>query len=220
MRMHLVVLSALLLGTAAWAQEEVDTSGVTVARGEEVTRGYLKDEAFGIKPQVGVLAFKDTDGTNTARGAVGIGLEWNATKALGLDPTWYFGPSSGVIFSHLGSPSSNFFGSDADANRQIAEGANMLFIPANLKLGYNFSDHYRLSVHGGGNAIYRSVARSMNLGDGSDRDGSLWKVYPNVGADLEIAMGRNVSLLLRPDLTITPNDDFFTGTAALGINIG
>ncbi|MCM2278442.1 MAG: hypothetical protein NDJ89_10240 [Oligoflexia bacterium] len=216
------VLSAFLIGMATWgpAAFAQDEGAATTAEAEEVTRGYLRNEAFGIKPQVGVLAFKDSTGDSTGRMAEGFSLEWNATRAFGMDQKVYLGPSTGLIFSHLGSATSNFVGTDPD--RAVGNaGANLIIIPANLKVGYNISDRYRISAHGGGNMTYRSVANSMRLGaTTSSGDADVWRMYPNVGGDVEIAFSRNALLLLRPDLTITPGDDFFTGTVGLGITLG
>ncbi|MCM2323464.1 MAG: hypothetical protein NDJ90_09405 [Oligoflexia bacterium] len=202
----------------AYAQE--DETAATTAEAREVTRGYLKNEAFGVKPQVGVIAFKDATGDSTGRLAEGINLEWNTTRLFGMDQKFYMGPVTGMIFSHLGSASSNFVGTDPDRRASDA-GANLLIIPANLKVGYNLSDRYRISVHGGGNLTYRSVANSMRLGSKTSAgNDDVWRIYPNVGGDVEIAFSRNALLLLRPDLTITPGDEIFTGTVGVGISLG
>ena len=194
------------------------TLGTTTATTSEVSRGYLKNEGIAVKPQLGVIAYRDNTLTDTARAAGGIGLDWNVAKAFSMSPSVYMGPSSGFIYSHLGSATSNFFGSGADFVENQA-GANLLVIPANLKVGYNINDFYRVSVHGGGNVVYRSIASSMQLGSDFAQDGSLWKMYPNAGFDLEAGLGPNLSLAIRPDVTFTTTDNFFTGMVALGINL-
>lgn len=200
------------IGEAGTADETV-----TVTRREEreISRGPLKDESFGIKPLVGVVAFDEAaTGDDTSRGAVGLLFDWNFLSGTHA----FFGPQFGGIYSHLGSPGSNFFGSDGGAAQT---GANLLQLPANLKLGANIGDRFRVALHGGANFVYRSINASMNLG--RDADNTLsdnWSVFPNLGGDVEFGLGKSVSLMLRPDWTFTPGDDFFTGSVSLGIPLG
>jgi hypothetical protein len=253
-----LMLSTVVLGTAAWAQdyqasENVsseydstsvpqsagetsdqtttdqnsfqapgttdDTSLATTAESSEVTRGYLSNELVGVKPQVGVIAFTDQLGNSQGRAAYGFTLESNIAGMVGLDKSIYMGPQTGFIFSHLGEPSSNLFGADSDTPVGAA-GSNMFFIPANLKVGYNVTDRFRVGAHGGGNVVYRSVASAMNLGDSSAQDGSVWRIFPNVGGDVEYAVGPNLAVMARPDVTLTPGDTIFTGTVALNLALG
>lgn len=218
-----LTLTALMLGgalTAAPALAQEETGSVTRAEEEEVTRGYFKNEVFGIRPQLGIMAYQDALGQNTSRAAEGLTLDWNLTSTFGMNPSWYFGPSTGLIYSHLGAPTSNFFGTDPDAGQQ-GTGANMFIIPANLKVGYNVTDKMRVAVHGGGNGIYRSVRNSMDLGPASSiGTDSIWKIYPNVGADFEVALSRSTGLAVRPDLMLTPGEEVFIGTVALAILLG
>jgi hypothetical protein len=198
-------------GTAA-----EDTMATTRREESEVSRGMLRDEVFGMKPQVGVISFDEPGTGDTAsRGVVGILFDWNFASGS----HFYVGPQFGGLFSHLGAPGSNFFGSDAPTGDR--SGANIVTLPANFKVGYNFTDRFRIAAHGGANFVYRSIASSMNLG--RDADNTLsdnWSVFPNLGGDVEFGLGRSVSLMLRPDWTFTPGDDFFTGTIALGIPLG
>ena len=101
-------------------------------------------------------------------------------------------------------------------------GSNILLFPVNAKIGYNITDNFRTSIHGGGNVLYRSAANVMNLGASSVNSGSNsnWSMFPNAGVDLEFGMGTNVALLIRPDMTFTPGHDFFTGTVGLGVALG
>ncbi|OFZ83356.1 MAG: hypothetical protein A3K03_05025 [Bdellovibrionales bacterium RIFOXYD1_FULL_44_7] len=197
--------------------------GVTVTRAKEAEGGYLKDEIIGIKPQVGVLVFKDAlspGQDTTTRGAAGLTLDMNAATLINENmERWFIGPSTGVIYSHLGGPDAGFFGT-TDAGG-VAAGSNFFFIPADLKLGVNLAERYRVAVHGGGNVTYRSIPASMNLGgDNAGQTTPGWDIYPNVGADFEANLGRNIALLARPDVTFTPGDEFFTGTLALAIPLG
>lgn len=247
--MTTLVLSAALIGTAAWANEDSntdtnqqpgsvatdsysqpsdeqpgtadETAGTTTTTAEEATRGYLSDEVVGVRPQVGFLLFKDNLGTDStqARAAYGLTLGMNAMPLISKDlKQFYAGPETGLIYSHLGSASSNFFGANAPAS--VAAGSNFFYIPANLKVGYNIADRWRVAVHGGGNITYRSISDSMFLGDSTVGTTSNWRIYPNVGADFEASFGKNLALTLRPDLTVTPGNEIFTGTVALAIPIG
>jgi hypothetical protein len=215
-----LALTGLLAATAAWAQDDNSANtATTTTTTTEVTHGYLRDEKVGLKPEVGVAAYTDEFGNATSRVAVGFDLDWNILNSVAPEMgDTFLGIDTGLIYSHLGSPTSNFWGSSA-TTIQNASG-NMFLIPADVKAGYTFADKYRLSVHGGGNIMYRSVASSLYLGDSSFQSGSVWRLFPNVGADLEIALGRNAALLLRPDVTLTPGNTLFTGMLALGVTLG
>lgn len=207
-----------LTGVFSWAADE--PGSYTAATESEITKGLLQDEKYSIKPLVGAIAYRDVQGSNTGRAAAGLTMDMNAITLIEKGATqWYVGPAIGAIFSHMGEPTSNFFGADATQNANQGN-ANILIMPANLKAGYAFTDYYRIGVHGGGNVIYRSVANSMNLGEGSESSGTLWKVYPSVGGDLDIALGKSVAITLRPDWTLTPADDLFTGSLGVGIFLG
>jgi hypothetical protein len=166
------------------------------------------------------MSFTDQLGNTQGRGAYGLTLESNLARTVGLSGTpFYAGVVTGFIFSHLGDPGSNVFGADSDTPVG-AGGANAFLIPANLKVGYNVTDRLRLAAHGGGNVVYRSVASSMFLGDSSAQSGSVWRLFPNIGGDVEYALGNNVAIMARPDWTLTPGDALFTGTLALNLAIG
>lgn len=199
-----------------------EESGMTTAGAEEVTRGTLRSEAVGFKPQVGVLVFDDpqNNGDTTSRAAYGFTLDMNAMRFINENlANWYLGPSTGLIYSHLGSSGANFFGADSPTGAPNA-GANFFQIPLNLKAGYTFGDSFRLAVHGGGNIVYRSIGQSLALGDNAGATDSDWNIFPNVGADIEFGLGQNIALTLRPDVTLTPGDELYTGTLALAIPIG
>jgi hypothetical protein len=91
-------------------------------------------------------------------------------------------------------------------------------IPLNLKLGYNVNEAFRVSMRGGANWIYRSVGNQFNLGEQGASTDSDWTPYPNVGMDFEF--GKQIAFLVRPDITLTPRDEIFTGTFALSIPLG
>jgi hypothetical protein len=235
------IIAATFVASAAWADEceefncgrqepgslqepgtVEEMAPVTTAREGEV-RSAVKDEVLGVKPQAGVMVFNSPiDDTSQSRGVLGMTLDWNVTKAILGDRSAdvFLGPSIGVLYSHVGTGRAGFFGNGDGTNNQFDGGANLLLLPANLKLGWNMTDNFRLSAHGGGNVIYRSVANSMRLGDGSSADSSLWKIYPNIGGDIEIGLGKAVGLLIRPDFTLTPQNDVFTGTVGISASLG
>lgn len=214
----LAFVSSLAISKSAWSQE--DTIAARTERAEEeVAKGPLEREVVGIKPQLGVMIFNDALDKTDSRVAAALIVEMNAMTTFFKDSQaakrWYLGPSTGVVYSHLGDPSSNFFGADS-SNRIGQAGSNFLMVPVDLKLGYMVPDsNFRLSIRAGGNITYRSVADAMNLGSSTAGAGSRWRIYPNVGADIELG-----SLTIRPDLTITPGNEVFTGTVGYNISLG
>ena len=211
----IVVVGCAGLSSSVWAQD--NTAAVSEANAVSINKGGLKDESIGLKPEVGVLNFNDATGNKTSRGAVGLAFDMNFSKILsGVAQNIYFGISTGGLYSHVGGTGSNFFGSSPTANGSGTGGANVALFPANLKLGYNFTDKFRVSGHGGGNVIYSSVANAITTGDNSRN----WNIYPNAGADVDIGLGKSVALTLRPDWTFTPNVGFFTGTLEFGFALG
>lgn len=221
--MRLAILSILFFAgfCSLEARAQSDAPPTTVATDESVTNGLMRNEIFSVKPLAGVLAYPDTQGNNTGRLAIGVTWDMSLLSLinLGTPSPWYLGPAFGAIYSHLGAPSSDFFGSDP-ASGSAGAGANMLIFPTNLKVGYSFSDYYRIAIHGGANLIYRSIGNSVNLGEGSDSTNSLWKYYPDIGADLDIALARGLSISFRPDWTLAPNNSLFTGTLGIGVSLG
>jgi hypothetical protein len=211
-----VILQTAILSSVAMAADETLPYSSRAAQDELGAQGYLRRETVSIKPQVGMLAFQNFAGENVTRAAAGLSVDANLTNMIISQPTnLYIGPSTGAIFSHLGSPTSNFFGSNPNPGRDDTDQANMLILPANLKVGYTFGDMFRVSAHGGGNLLYRSVASAIPTSSGSD-----WTIYPNVGGDVEVGLTPNLALTLRPDVTLTPANDVFSGMLALGFTIG
>ena len=213
-----VSIAALLaLSQAAFAADDTKM-GTSRTYEQDQAGGYLRSEKVAVKPQVGVVAYSDILGQNTARGATGLAVDANVIKwAMPEQTNFYLGPSSGVIYSHLGSPSSNFVGTNSDIG--VQSDANLLMIPVDLKGGYTFGDNFRLAVHAGGNVVYRSVASSLNLGTSSTDPGYIWSFFPNTGVDVEVALGNNMELSLRPDMTFTPGNQIFSGMLALGFSL-
>ena len=224
-----IAFAGLLVSTAVFAQDtgtDVNINNnapaaTTTTTESEVGVGPLGREGFSVKPEVGAIVYDDALGGTTSRGVAGLDVDMNLSRAISPTPSVYVGPQTGVIYSHLGSATSNFFGTSPTSNVS-APGANMLLFPVNLKVGYNITDNFRISAHGGGNVMYRSVANVMNLGSSSANNGSnsTWSIFPNAGGDIEFGLGTSASLVLRPDVTFTPGNDFFTGTVGLGLAIG
>ncbi len=181
-------------------------------------RSALKNEALGIKPQVGAMVFNNpVSGNKDARAAYGATIDLNLTRLATSNPTpVYLGLSTGGLYSHFGGSNSNFFGTGEGARG----GQNLLLIPANAKIGYNLTDGFRLGAHGGGNVIYRSQQNALSLGSNSVGSGSDWSIFPNAGLDLEFGLGRNAALILRPDMTFTTGENLFTGTLGFSLPIG
>lgn len=231
-----LALFTAFAGTAAWAQDytgDTDSSGRTVRRAEDVEGKYMKDEIVGIKPQTGVMAFNgDTLGDSDSRIIYGLTADWNLVSTIFPEDesmkSWFVGPSTGVLYSNLGGPGSDFFASTDNPG----DGASVLVIPANLKVGYNVGRDVRLSAHGGANFVYRDKVgtagttpeggAALRLGATDSAPGeSDTTIFPNVGADFEFSLGSGIGLLLRPDATLVKDDtDLYTGTIGLNILLG
>ena len=217
-----LALSAGFLGTVARAADS-DTSGQTVKTAEaRPNSGTLKGEVVGIKPQVGVATFnqKSISGGD-ARAAYGLTLDFNVINMMSNPSdsmqSWYIGPSTGFLYSNIGGPGANFFASSSNAGPS----SNVFQIPADLKVGYNFGQSARLSLHGGGNIIRRSDVSLVAIGTPNPAaSGSDTTIFPNVGADVEFGLGKNFGLLIRPDLTLTKGPNVYTGTIGLSALFG
>ncbi|MGZ3688200.1 MAG: hypothetical protein ACXVBW_07860 [Bdellovibrionota bacterium] len=231
-----LMLTALCTGAVAWAQGDTssysdntvgnpggtDTTNVTQASQETVgAKGYMKDAAS-INPQVGVVGYQDPNtGSSNARAVYGLTADINVMPMISQDlGNIFVGPTLGALYSHLGDPGGGFFGSTTGSVNAGQGGANLLILPLDLKVGYAVTDWFRASAHGGGNFIYRSVVGSLALGNDQTASSSNWNIYPNVGADFEFALGKNVALGIRPDFTLTPVNDIYTGTLSLNIGFG
>lgn len=208
------LLSAFVIGifgvSAAHAQE-----AVSEARAVEIGNGLLTDQTFAIMPQVGAFAFKDANGSTGTRGAIGLAFDFNLAHLNPIGPhRLYAGISTGALYSHVGGPDANFFGDNSTLPSGTAS-ANIVIIPANLKIGYDISDRVRIAAHGGANAVYNSQPGQVQLSNSN-----LWNLFPNVGGDLDIGFAQNVVLGIRPDVTFTPQSDFFTGALEFGYAFG
>ncbi len=186
---------------------------------EPWTQSSLRDEQFGFRPQVGFLTFTDAAGGDSARLAIGVNLDMNLLKFVdiaGLDSrTLTIGPSTGLVFSHIGNNQSGFL-----ALGDLA-GSNVLFAPLNLKVGTMVLDNLRVGGHLGGNLMWRTNQAQVRLGDQTNvQSGGNLSLFPNVGADLDFAVSRNLVVTVKPDWTVTSGPDLFTGTVALSFPLG
>jgi len=177
----------------------------------------LRDEVLGISPQVGVIGYADLGGQYTSRMAEGINLNFNLIPLVAPDAKdYYAGISTGAYFAHLGSHSSNLFGANADNGDFTSSGANLAVIPVDVKVGYNLEDNLRLSVHGGGNLTYRSVASSADFGTAtSGNDQEAWRIFPNGGVDVEWTLAKDITLTARPDFTGTTGRVLYMTTVGI-----
>lgn len=217
---RLVATAAVaLLATSAWAAQDDTTVGTSSTQETTTRPGALKDEVASIRPEVAILALHDSVGQSTTRGAIGLHYDFNMSNLVSsMSERLYFGPSFGGLYSHIGSQGSNFIASNS-SNNDGNGGANLVEIPLELKLGYNVMDNMRISAHGGGTLLYRSIANAVQI-DNTSSSASNWKIYPAVGGDLEVALGGRVTLDFRPDVTLTPVNTLFTGALGFGVALG
>lgn len=211
-------LLTFCLGSNLMAAE---TGRVSTAEYTSTEQTRLKDEKLSVIPLIGTIAFVDPTDTGTGKAAYGLAIEANAMSWQNDEvlKDWYVGASSGFIFSHLGSNSSNFFGADPD-RQDGAGGANMVLIPVDLKVGYHVMENVRVSAFGGGNVMYRSIKSSFDSGgDFASDNSSDWTMYPNLGASVEVGLANNVALTVRPDLTFTPGVVAFDGMFGIGLSL-
>lgn len=202
-----VVLSLVMLNFPAFSQQRGQS---VMERGREGMPETLKEQRWGLSAQLGNLTYTDNSGSAASRMTLGVGFDWNASKDLRPDApsNEYVGLSSGFLYSHPGATDANYLG----ASSTVGGDSNLFMIPLDLKIGYDFTDSFRLSVRGGGNLIYRSNASVTNIGAGSSGVSDLWKIYPNVGVDADFQLSPNFALTLRPDITLTPGNDLYVAT--------
>jgi hypothetical protein len=209
-----------------------DNTGVSVAPAPAPEqKKTLVDEKIGLKPQVGVLNYRDASNAKSNRAMYGATVDFNmagfANQAMGLEHNsgLFLGPQTGFLFSHVGAVGGTFFG-DSGAQGGTPgvpnsnPGANMFLIPANLKAGWTLYG-FRLSAHGGGNVIYRSAANSVLAGVNTpDTPNSKWGILPDAGAELEYGVLNGGAILVRSDWTFGGSNTLFTGTIGYSLPLG
>lgn len=215
----LVLISGASM-TSAWADNSDEQMGTSSAANPVSNGGTLANETVGLKPEVGIMNFHDSQGQNATRGTIGIHYDFNMSNLLSQfgGNRFYLGPSFGALFAHVGASGASWFGSSPSVNDGTA-GGNVLEFPLDMKLGYDVTDNLRISAHGGGNVLYRSIAGAMVVDDNTGSN-SKWKIFPAVGGDVEFGIAKNVAIDLRPDVTLTPINTIFTGTIGIGLALG
>jgi hypothetical protein len=235
----IVSVTVLVSAESVFAQSEqalvpsdqTEATSSTEISASRPTGGGLENEKFAVTPELGVFSYSTLlNGTQT-RGMIGFGLDMNAVttfvppeKRNDIWSSIYIGPQTGLFYAHTGSATSNFLGTSPTV-ADTSAGGNLLLLPLDLKVGYSLADNFRISLHGGGNIIYQSVAGTVNFTRGTTVVGTTaaatnWNIYPNVGGDIEYGVGKNISVLIRPDVTLAPGASPFTGTIGVGIAIG
>jgi hypothetical protein len=209
-----------------------ENTGVSVAPAPAPEqKKTLVDEKIGIKPQVGVVNYRDASNAKSNRALYGATVDFNmagfANNMLGMQHNsgLYLGPQTGFLFSHIGAVGGTFFGDSGaqGGTPNVANsdpGANMFMIPANLKAGWTLYG-FRASAHGGGNVIYRSSAASVLVGKNTPiTTGSKWGMLPDAGAELEYGVLNGGAVIARSDWTFGGSNTMFTGTLGLSLPIG
>lgn len=209
-----ILLTMVALTRVGWAQDEV--APTTTAESREVMKGVY-ERTFSLTPRVGALGYQDGDLNYTSRIIEGFTANLNLAGVMTTPENWNVGLESGLLYSHVGSPTSNFFGSNAGVDS--TPGANSFLVPMNIALGYKPMDKFLIALNLGTNLVYRSIPGSMHFGRGSDTgDGNEIDFFPSTGLLAGWTLGRDVALSLRGDYIPTPADDMFTAT--LGATIG
>ncbi|MEW6055960.1 MAG: hypothetical protein AB1540_05035 [Bdellovibrionota bacterium] len=189
-----------------------DREPAAVQRSEAEQEGDLGEPEVGItnfalRPSAGAVFFNDTE-----RFAGGLLLDVNVLSSH----SWKVGPATGAIFSSVGGGGDFFDGVSTDNE------AFFFQIPANLKVTFapEFSKRLQLGVHGGANVIYTGEGLTTAFGDVAEPDGGdSFNVYPNVGADIDYALGTNADLTLRPDVTFLADFNMVTATIGLALKL-
>lgn len=203
-----LALSLTMMASSAWALTETSTAEGT---GIDTLTGP-NDADLSITPQLGVFGYSDASGNYTSRFSEGLTLTW-LSEGVSSDPYLYFGLNAGIIHSHMGATSADFFGSQDDG--LAGSDSNALIFPLEVALGYKLTDTFVLSGLAGINMIYLTNSTGTNLGRGDfgKADGD-FEVFPSLGVYAGWEVSRVTALGIRGDYIPTPNDDMFT--AALG----
>lgn len=213
-----LLAGALLVAAGVQAQERGEPVTISKSDVDEGSGSFINDELFSVRPVLGVILYSPTEGDDATRPAFGLLMNWNVMPLLSDELTQgYLGIASGVIFSHLGPADAGFFGA---GDGRPGSDSNMYMVPLNIKAGFTFADDFRLAIHGGANAIYRTNGFSMAIGNDDNSAAPQLGFFPNIGADVVIAIGRNAALTFRPDMTITDVEEIFTGTIGLAFPLG
>lgn len=212
----LTLFAAASLSSAAVlaADDETAGSSVSQARTSEVAPSNVYDSVINITPEIGVLGYSDALTNYTSRVAEGFNLDWNIANMVSISGM-QMGLETGLLYSHLGSPSSNFFGTNAELVG--GEGSNTYLVPATIVAGYKPSDQSVIAFKVGAQLLYQSMAGSINTGR-SITGTTATDVFPSLGLNLGYSLSKKVGISLRGDYIPTPAQDMFS--TFLGATIG
>lgn len=202
-------------------QERAPAASSAATQPSETQRSEAQAKGEEEKNQVGVthLALRPSAGAifynGNQRFAGGVLLDTNFINT----PWAKVGIASGALYSSLGS--GDFFNGISTSNN------NYIFqIPANVKVtgSPESSGRLQLGAHGGANIIYSSAgAASVGAPFGgavsATGGGASFDAHPNVGADIDFALGTNADITLRPDVTFLSEFNMVTTTLGLAVKL-
>lgn len=213
-----VALASAMAVPAAFAQDGgfEEQQGTTERQIEEVDEGVFSSP-FVFTPQAGVLGYQNQAGDYDIRGLTGITATWNAAGMMDVAGI-QAGLETGVLYSHLGNPDSNLFGTGSDVSTGDA-GANAFLIPAAIVGGVDVGG---IHVTGrlGADMLYRSDSNSMQIGRDDAGNDDSFDVLPMVGLGAGFDASQNVAISLRGSYIPVPADDLFTATLGATIGLG
>lgn len=160
---------------------------------------------FAVRPSVGAIFY---NGNQQFTG--GLLMDFNVVSSKMLK----IGPATGALYSSV--DQSNFFSGISTSN-----GLYIFQIPADLKvtIAPDPARRWQIGAHGGANVIYSSSGLGTEFGTSTPVSGPSWDVHPNVGADLDFALGTNADLTLRPDWTFMTAYNMVTTTLGLALKL-
>lgn len=211
----ITALSVAIVGPAAFGQEDVGTRTQREAR--EVTKGVY-DSSVQISPRVGAFGFADGQGNYTSRIMEGLTINWDMSTLGDRTTPWLYGLETGFMFSHVGAPGSNFFGTD-EPEGTAGTGGNTFLVPGHLVFGYKW-DKAMLALNAGGQLLYRSFGPSMLIGRDGDTQTNTAEVLASLGFNSGWEVSNSLALSLRGDYIPVPRDDMYTLTLGATIPIG
>lgn len=212
----LLVAACLLVSGLAFAEDVKVENNNNAGRSEAEAQGVDENYSVGVtnfalRPSAGAIFFNGQQ-----KFAGGVLMDFNF-----LNTPWAkIGPATGALYSPT--TGGDFFnGLSTNNNDYIFQ------IPANLKVTFAPDPSHRLNlgVHGGANIIrstgtagvFGGTTTASNLGTTST--GSSWDVHPNVGGDIDFALGTNADLTLRPDVTFFTGFNMVTTTLGLALKL-
>jgi hypothetical protein len=203
-----LILTFALAGSVVHAAD-TDQGMTSQAQASAGEGRKVYESPLNISPAVGVLGFQDGAGSYTSRLSEGLMVNWNIAGLIPDLKGANLGVEVGLAHSHVGAPSSNFIGRNASSGG--ITGANAFLIPINATLGAKFGRGYT-DLHFGMDALYRSVANSMNVGRGDGTNASSTDLFPDVGITLGWEATRVIGVTVRGDYIPTPGNDMFSAT--------